>query len=181
MTPLWLALGIVLSQAVGRPPLSPSQSVYTSVRRQDCRAPSPEVRRLYAARQLGVQACPAPRGYRLFVVASDANTWIDLQRDSTTWSSEEAIVYQSPIGLFPSAGVGGRVEWRRTADGRITALIFRVTAQREDNADASTSRLFVARIERDRACVIGRVNTNDEARALADGPQSCTAPDPGRG
>jgi hypothetical protein len=128
-------------------------------------------------RQLGVQECPSIGGWRLLLVASQENTWIELRSNAITWSGEHAIVYDAPIGLFPKVGASPQVEWRLNARGVPTALIFRVAATSRTDQKTRVSRLFVVRLEQDRACVVGRVTTNAEARALADGPARCPRED----
>jgi hypothetical protein len=150
-----------------------NQSIYTSLRRTDCRRPSPEIAATFELRGLGVQACPAPDGLTFLVVASDTNTWVEIRSSALTWSSEDAIVYDSPLGLFPTAGASPTAEWRKAPDGRFVALIFRVSAQPTSAPKGRISRLFVVRLETNRACLIGRVSTNARARALADGPSDC--------
>jgi hypothetical protein len=150
-----------------------ADSTYTSIRSEDCTAPPAAVAKDFAARDLGVEECPAPEGWRLLFVASDANSWIELRRDGLAWSAEQAVVYENPIGLFPNIGDAPVVEWRLDAGGRPTALIFRVTAQDPNDVEAAVSRLFVVRLEEDQACLLGRAATNDAARTLADSPQGC--------
>jgi hypothetical protein len=150
-----------------------AESVLTSIRREDCAQPAADVAAAFNAKDLGVQECRALPGWRLLLVASDANTWLELRGPGVTWSAEQAIVYESPIGLFPSVDGAGVVEWRRPPNGEPTALIFRVTAQDRENPTAHRSQLFVARIESSRACLLGRVATNEEARALADSGTAC--------
>ena len=150
-----------------------ADSVYTSIRSADCTTPPKEVAAPYAARDLGVQQCPAPDGWRLLLVSSDANTWIDLVGPGVTWSGERPIAYDSPIGNFPSVGGSPTVEWRRDRSGRLTALIFRVSAQDPETLNTGRSRLYVVRLQTSAACVIGRAATNEEARKLADGASGC--------
>jgi hypothetical protein len=150
-----------------------ADSLYTSIRPADCTVPPKEIAAPYTARDLGAQQCPAPNGWRLLLVASDANTWIDLAGPGVTWSGERPIVYESPIGNFPSVGASPTVEWRRDGRGRPTALIFRVTAQDRDKLEAHRSMLYVVRLQHDGACAIGRTASNEEARALADSGKGC--------
>jgi hypothetical protein len=150
-----------------------SDSVYTSIRPADCTTPAADVAAPYAARHLGVQQCPAPAGWRLLLAASDENTWIDLAGPDVTWSGEKAIVYESPIGNFPSVGDPGTIEWRRDGRARPVALIFRVTAQDRDALEKRRSILYVVRLQSIAACVIGRAATNEEARRLADSDAGC--------
>jgi hypothetical protein len=149
------------------------ESVSTSIRPADCTAPPADVAATYTARDLGVQQCPAPGGWRLLLVASDSNTWLEIQGPSLTWSAERPVVYESPLGLFPSVGGTDTVEWRGDARGKPSALIFRVTAQRRDDPTARESALFVTRIDGTRACVLGRAPTIEAARALADSSKRC--------
>ncbi len=153
-----------------------ADSVYTSIQQNDCKAASSELEKQFADRDLGVQKCPAPGDWQLLFVASDANSWLELRRAELAWSSEGALVYQQPIGLFPNVGGAHVVEWRRDAQGRPDALIFRVVAQDPTNSVKQLSRLFVVRLDPGGPCVIGRVTTNQAARALADGPAACPGP-----
>jgi len=150
-----------------------ADSVYTSIRPADCTAPAKNVAAPYAGRDLGVQQCPSPTEWRLLLVSSDENTWIDLAGPGVTWSGERPIVYESPIGNFPSVGAPPTVEWRRNRGGRPIALIFRVTAQDRETLEARRSILYVVRLQLDGACVIGRLTTNEEARKLADSGAKC--------
>ena len=179
-TRAWVAavFGAALAARCASPAPAP-QSAHTSIRTEDCAAPPDAVAAPFASKDLGVQQCPAPAGWGLLLVASDANTWIELRAPSFTWSSERAVVYESPVGLFPSIGEDDTVEWRGPRPGELAALIFRVTAQDPENPAAHRSMLFVTRIEPDRACLLGRVATPAEARALADSSRRCpTAPGP---
>lgn len=157
-----------------------ADSTYTSIRRAHCRPPAPELRREFTDKDLGVQECPAPQGWRLLFVASHANSWLELRRANLAWSGEHDIVYERPIGLLPNVGGSPVVEWRRDTNGRPQALIFRVMAQDPTNPDKRVSRLFVVRLGQDTACLIGRVNTSQDARTLADGPLICPGPRSGR-
>jgi hypothetical protein len=150
------------------------ESIRTSIRREDCQAPPAGIVAKYRARDLGVQQCPAPDRWSLFVIASDTNTWVDLTSpDGLMWSGERQIVYESPIGNFPSIDASAPAEWRRDSRGRLTALIFRVTAQDRDTLEATQSMLYVVRLQPDTACVIGREITDEDARALADSQRGC--------
>ena len=150
------------------------EPVRTSIRREDCTAPSTEVAAKYGGRDLGVQQCPAPDMWRLLVVASDTNTWIDLvSPGGVMWSGEREIVYESPIGNFPNLDSSAPAEWRRDSSGRLAALIFRVTAQDRDTLEATQPTWYVVRLEADKACVIGREITGEGATALADSERRC--------
>ncbi len=150
-----------------------ADSVFTSIRDGDCMPPAKEIAAPYAARDLGVRQCPAPDGWRLLLVSSDANTWIDLAGPGVTWSGERAIVYESPVGNFPSVGGSRAVEWRRDGRRQPTALIFRVTGQDPETLRTHRSMLYVVRVRPDGACLLGRAATNEEARRLADSGKGC--------
>jgi hypothetical protein len=169
----WLSAVACATLALSACGARTAESVYTSIRPEDCAPPPADVAAAFASKDLGVQQCPSLQGWQLLLVASDANTWIELRGPSVTWSAEQAIVYESPIGHFPSADSTETVEWRRKAGGEPIALIVRVTAQDPENPDTHRSARFVVRIESDRACLLGRVANTEEARALADSSTGC--------
>ena len=148
-------------------------SVYTSLREGDCHAPPQDIAAPYQRRDLGVQECPAFPEWRLLLVSSDANSWVDVSSPGVAWSGERAIVYEQPIGLFPGVDAGTDVEWRRTGRGELTAIIVRLLAQDREALTAQQSRMLVVRVTRTAACVIGRVPTAADARALADSTGTC--------
>lgn len=148
-------------------------SEFTSIRADDCAAPPPEVAAGYQTRGLEVQQCPAPDGWQLLLVSSDANTWIDLETSGFTWSGERSTVYESPLGNFPSVDSSPGIEWRRNSGGQLTALIYRVTAQDRETLETNRSMFYIVRLRPDAACVIGRAVSSAEARTLADGTTGC--------
>jgi len=148
-------------------------SVYTSLRESDCHAPPQEIAAPYEQRDLGVQQCPAPPGWQLLLVSSDANTWVDIRGANVMWSGERPIVYEMPIGNFPGVDTATSVEWRRDGKGMLTAVIVRVTAQDRETLTTQQARMYVVRVTPATACVIGRVATPVDARALADGNPGC--------
>jgi hypothetical protein len=151
----------------------PPRSVETSIRPADCTAPAEEIAKRYEQRDLGVQECPAPDGWRLLLVSSNENTWVDLTGPGVTWSAERPVVYESPIGNFPTVGVPPTVEWRHDSSGRIAAIILGVTAQNRETFETDRSAFYVVRLQPTAACVIGRPATAEEARTLADSPKGC--------
>ncbi|UEM01690.1 hypothetical protein JL101_016965 [Skermanella rosea] len=144
-------------------------SEYASVAESDCRSPPPETMAVYQTLDLGVEICGTRSGIDLLLVSSDRSSWLDVVRGDRIWTTEDAVVYERPVGNFPNVGAG-KVEWRLAPDGRPGALIFRVAGEAEG---ARRSLLFVVRLEADAACLLGRVATNEEARTLADGPGTC--------
>lgn len=152
---------------------SPPSTVSTSIRESDCTAAPADVSQPFEAKDLGVQQCEGPPGWRVLVVSSDANSWIELRSAASSWSSEDSVVYENPIGLFPGVDSESPLEWRVAAHGGPTALLFRVLAQDPRDAETRLMRVFVARIEDGRVCLIGREASIDAARARADGDASC--------
>jgi len=150
-----------------------AESAYTSLREGDCHAPPAEIASPYARRDLGVQQCPALPGWQLLLVSSDANTWVDVSNAGVAWSGERPIVYDLPIGLFPSVDTATNVEWRRNGRGELTAIILRLLAQDRELLTSQQSRLLVVRVTPRAACVLGRVATAAEAHTLADGDRAC--------
>ena len=149
-----------------------AEAIETRIDQQGCWAPDPETVAAYTRRGLGVQECLAPTGYRLFLVSSDARSWVDVRSagSGTTWSGEHSVVYDSPIGNFPNVA-GNTVEWRLESD-RATALIFKVVAQGRAEPSQALSTLYVVAIGSKRIWLVGRVATIGEARRLADSGES---------
>ena len=145
----------------------------TPIGESDCKQPSSEIAAPYVARDLGVEECRAPRDWRLLLVASDANSWIDITGPGVAWSGERPIVYESPIGNFPNVDSSPAIEWRLNGSGRPTAAIFRVTAQDPKNPEAQLSRFYAVRLAETAGCVVGRVATVEEARTLVESSPSC--------
>jgi hypothetical protein len=135
--------------------------------------PQADVMAPYVQKDLGVEQCPAPDGWRVLLVSSDSNSWIDVAGPEVTWPGERPIVYEAPIGNFPSVGVPPTLEWRRTGDGQTTALIVPVTAQNRETFKTDQTAFYVVRFQSGRACVIGRPRTLEEARAMADSSKGC--------
>lgn len=150
-------------------------SVTTSIRASDCSNPPSDVKARFDEKDLGVQRCPGASGWDVLVVSSDANSWIELRSPTTSWSSETAIVYEMPIGLFPGIHSDTPLEWRSDR-GEPTALLFTVSAQDPDDAETRLTRIFVARFDDDDVpvCIIGRVSSPAEARTLADSDRGCS-------
>ena len=159
-----VALLVAFAQVVAAIP----QAIETRIDQQGCWTADPETVTAYARRGLGVQECPAPTGYRLFLVSSDARSWVDVRStgSGTTWSGEHSVVYDSPIGNFPNVA-GNTVEWRLES-GRAKALIFKVVAQGRAEPSQTLSALYVVALGSERIWLAGHVATIGEARLLAD-------------
>lgn len=159
-----------------------SRSLYTPISSSGCAAPSPEVAKAYAVRDLAVEECPAPPPYRLFVVSSDARSWVDLRRNNHTWSTEQRVVYSREVlalGQFPNVAGSDVAEWRLNPHDKPHALIVRLrlaSPSAEARGAASISRLLVIRLSEDAACDLGLASSNEGARQLAEKPpDTCPA------
>jgi hypothetical protein len=165
--------GIALASAACRPtPAPPYTSVTSSLREDACGPPPETIRADFAARDLGVQECPGAAGWRALLVSSDANSWLELRSPGVTWSSEEAVVYQERIGLFPGVDDTVPLEWRLDPEGAARAAMFVVSAEDEAVPGTRVRRTFVVRLG-DRVCLLGRVESHEAALALADAATSC--------
>jgi hypothetical protein len=147
-------------------------SVYTSIASNRC-STTPGLTREFAARGLGVEECHGVGGWRVLVVASNENTWIEWRSATVTWSSEQAIVYDRPLGQFPTVGANPRLEWRVDSRGEPHAVIVRVTARDPENPARRLARLLVVALSPNRVCVAGTATTNVAARRLADRRHDC--------
>jgi len=179
-------LGGTLATLAGLPAAAEGQtSRYTPLGSGACSAPPLEIAESYAARDLGVEECPAPTPYRLFVVSSDAHSWVDLRRNNCAWSTEQRAVYGKDmlaVGHFPNVRGADVGEWRLGKNGEPVALIVRlwmVDPAHDGTAGATISRLMVIGLRADDPCDLGLAVANDEGRRLADAaPASCSAPLP---
>lgn len=148
-------------------------STYTSIATDACRAPEEGIRLSFEARGLGVHECAGAGVWRVLLVSSNERSWLELRSPGIAWSSEDAIVYDSPIGLFPGVSDGERLEWRSAADGEPSALIFNVTAQDAERPASRISRFFVAYLGEGGPCLIDRAPSRDAAVAVADAARGC--------
>ena len=172
------AVGFLVSPLVGAGEMT---SLYTPLGLGACAVPPPEIARSYERRDLVVEECPAPVPYRLFVVSSDARSWVDLRRNDLEWSSEQRVVYGRDLlalGHFPNVSGSDVAEWRLDETGMPLALIVRlrlVDPAKDATQGATISRLLVVGFSADSFCDMGLAQSNDEARRLADTATACTA------
>jgi hypothetical protein len=171
--PARLAAGVLTLTALAC--ADPPVSVFTSLQESECEAPAADVKAKFDASDLGVQHCGGVQGWQVLYVSSDANSWIELRSPSSSWSAEDAIIYERPIGLFPGVSSEMPLEWRVDPTRGPTALLLTVTAQDKDDTETRVSEVYVVRIAGERACLIGREASASSARTLADGPTACPA------
>jgi hypothetical protein len=169
---LFCVISLCLASPASPEENRPPESFYTSISPVNCHIPAPPVVNAYEVRGLTVQECPAPKGWRLFIASTDERSWPELSNDAHLWSTEEQVVYRNDFGNFPNLGAD-MVEWRVSASGRPCALIFRISAQAPVPPDSASitktlSKLFVIRLADGTPRFCGVVQTNREARELAD-------------
>ncbi len=150
-------------------------SRYTPLVAPDCRPVAAGARARYDARGLEADECPAPAGYRLFIVSDGARSWLDLEAGGRLWQGEDAVIREAPVGLMPNIAGSRVAEWRLGPAGTPRALIFRVTAQDPNSPDRNRSQLYVVGLGPGGPCLLGRVAGNEAARALADSAAGCPA------
>lgn len=191
LIPAWLSALLVISclpackaeTKAAEHPLAGRTSMYTPVTAPACASPRPEIAKTYATRHLGVEECPAPPPYLLFIVSDDARSWFDLRRDDRMWSTEQRVVYERDIlalGHFPNVSGSAVVEWRLDEQGEPAALIIRlrlVDPAGDARKGATLSRLLVVGLAGAEPCDLGLAASNEDARLLAD-TASCAAPLP---
>jgi hypothetical protein len=153
-----------------------ADSRYTPLLAPDCRPVAAGDRERYVARGLEADECPAPAGYRLFVVSDGARSWIDLDAGGRLWPGEDAVIRGAPVGLMPNVAGAKVAEWRLDGAGTPRALIFRVTAQNPEAPDRNLSQLYIVGLGPGEPCLLGRVAGNEAARTLADTALGCPAP-----
>lgn len=143
--------------------------IETSLAGKRCAPASGPAAAHYAVRDLGAVRCPAPRGFRLWLVSSDANSWLDLERGNQRWSAEEFVVYRANAGMFPN--VTGTVVWLRRRNGEWAGLIFRIAARDEDNRHHLSH--VAVRTASGTICVIGDFPTQQAATAALASDAVC--------
>lgn len=173
LRPNRFGFAFLFSMCACSPAISGAESLYTSIKSDDCKKPSASIVAFYEARGLTAEECKAPEGWRLFAVSSDARSWLELARDRTLWSSEEQVVNRNEFGNFPNIG-SEKVEWQMTKTHSPASLIFRIAAQDPANVDKNLSRLFVIGFRDNTPHFCGMVKNNKEARALAEEKSSCS-------
>lgn len=148
----------------------PPALLETSLAESACRPASAAISAQYARRDLGVQRCPAPRGFRLLLVSSDANSWVDLRYGQWSWSSEQAVVYREGAGMF--AGVTGSVAWMRAASGGWQGLVLTVSSQ---NVDYVRQLAYLALRTTHEPCLLGVFASQSAAQHALARQQACAA------
>ncbi|HJV26779.1 MAG TPA: hypothetical protein VJ673_13915 [Aromatoleum sp.] len=140
----------------------------TSLSLRACQPPARALVRDYQRRGLGVVRCPAPRGFSLLFVSSDANSWLDLRRGASTWSAQHAVVNRRGAGNSPN--VTGLVLWLRDVQGW-RGLVFTVGSR--DESDERRLAYFAVRTDPSRICLLGTFDGRSEAEAAVMSRRPC--------
>ncbi len=119
--------------------------------------------------------CPGREGFDVRIDGGDLRSWVSLATKNTDTLVAENISFAFAEGQFPNVA-GSMLEWRYK-NGKLTALIVRMSGQDPDDYNNELVNLAVIRIDKaqpDKACVVGLVNAkkpnaNLKARAIADG------------
>jgi hypothetical protein len=166
-----LALVVFVTLSLVQPALAkPPALLETSLAENACRPAVAAIAAPYARRGLGVERCPAPRGFRLLLVSSDANSWVDLRYGQWSWSSEQAVVYREGAGMF--AGVTGSVAWMRAAAGGWQGLILTVASR---DVDYARQLAYLALRTTQAPCLLGVFASRSAAQQALASQQACAA------
>lgn len=99
-----LGYAFLLAVFACSPANSGAQSLYTSIKSEDCQKPTAAILAFYESRGLTAEECKGVKDWRLFVVSSDARSWLEMASGRTLWSSEEQVVNRNEFGNFPNIG-----------------------------------------------------------------------------
>ena len=140
---------------------------FTSTKSSDCKL-------IYSDGNSTEQICPAPNGWSVKITDTGSVSWYEFYNKMYILNTLEQIVNISDLGLFPNV-TNGRIEWHITNKNTINGIIFRMTAQNEQNI--LTSRLFVLKITNDQFSYCGWAKSNAEARLLLKKTSNCRSLD----
>ncbi len=117
--------------------------------------------------------CPAHDGYSVTILGGDERTWLTLQKGKNKINLQG--IGEGDI-QFPIIG-GTKLEWRYQVTGnqkQLIALIFRVKGQDPDaTSSKERSFLYVARPMTNGFCLLGKSQSNEGARHIADTVKEC--------
>jgi hypothetical protein len=151
-----------------------NQSFYTAIDPTNCVPLSSSEWQTEPTIDYFVQECPSLAGYRLFVKAGDARSWLELSYAEQTFPFAPWDLGDVIQGFFPYIK-GNLAEWRYTITGDEAspefspyALIYRMAFQDMNDEAKEHEQLMVLRLTNQKACFLGATSTNEEARLLAD-------------
>jgi len=128
--------------------------------------------------------CPAPRGWRLFHVADEERSWLEIAKRQRLWSTQNEVngSGDNSFGEMQDLGDFSRMEWRVKPDGTPLSLIFKVQAVEplKIRPQASTKdtvrllfRFYAIDLSKDVPLFCGSFKTIELARAKVKDPAGC--------
>ena len=148
---------------------------YTSIKFEDCWYP--------VGFNEYTHECPAQKGWRLFVVADEERSWLEIGKGQRLWTTQNEVngSGDNAFGQMQDLGDLTRVEWLLRRDGTPIAMIFRVQAMEEPRIDVDSaedtsrlvSRFYTVDLSKGVPRFCGMFNTVDKARRKANDPTNC--------
>jgi hypothetical protein len=133
----------------------------------DCPPPHKQLEIFYANRDLSAASCYKFGSWEVLAISSDSNSWLDFKNGNKVYSTERAVVYDAGDKKFPNLADGKmEVHIKKTA---ISGIIFRVAY----GETLKGSVLYSIRLDTGGAYYCGKANSNEKARALLAGGDSC--------
>lgn len=128
--------------------------------------------------------CPAPKGWRLFHVADEERSWLEIAKRQRLWSTQNEVngSGDNSFGEMQDLGDFSRMEWRVRPDGTPLSLIFKVQAMeplkiRPQASPKDTIRLlfrfYAIDLSKDVPLFCGSFKTIELARAKLNDPAGC--------
>ena len=113
-----------------------------------------------------VRECPPQASYQLFLHDADNKNWLVIKQANEVVINLRNDILNNTPSDFPE--ISGPIEWRVQKDSLI-ALIFRVLSKDQYVSPPEVkSKLFVVKLEGNKACLIGTTDSNEKAREMAD-------------
>lgn len=117
--------------------------------------------------------CPEQEGYKVTYEGADSRGWLIFEKGTQKIDTRQ-MWKKEP--LFFLDVVLNKIEWRyQTIQGKkqLYAVIYRSFGQDPDTGKDNLQRLHVLRVEPGKWCSLAWVNSNEEARKVADSNQKC--------
>lgn len=128
--------------------------------------------------------CQAPSGWRLFHVADEERSWLEIAKRQRLWSTQNEVngSGDNSFGEMQDLGDHSRMEWRVRPDGTPLSLIFKVQATEplKIKSQGSTKdtvrslfRFYAIDLSKDVPLFCGSFKTIELARAKVKDPAGC--------
>jgi hypothetical protein len=149
---------------------------HTSVKTDACHSSSAAMTEEFNKRDLAAKQCPAVENWSLFVVYSEALSWVEIARDQRLWSTQNQVAIQSQLGRDPHVSSDG-VRWL-PGQGAVHTLMFNMEAQEDPTPNGPgkrVTRYAIVKLEGSEPVFCGFAKSEEEAKKLADNRETCTA------